>query len=186
MRETYKNIPGSMCDFHDFYKNIAQGLPNDCRIVEVGVADGHSAIYLAELLADMGKSFRLIMIDSLDYGRNDQANTIIRNIVKSGLGEHIEFLQCSSLDASCKYPDNWAHFVFLDSSHTYEQTKAEARLWYRKVMPKYILAGHDMNKEAGIEVYNAITEVLPYHGVHSTEKSLGVWYIKKSIDVNPL
>lgn len=187
MRETYKDIPGSMCDFHAFYRRIAESLPDNCRIVEVGVADGHSAIYLAERLADMGKKFKLIMVDSLDYGRSDQANTIMRNIVKSGLAEHIEFWQMSSLDASCKFPDNWAHFVFLDSSHTYEQTKAEIRLWYRKVMHLHTLAGHDMNEESGIEVNNAVKEVL--HGKYwreETEKGLGVWAVKKYDNVNPL
>lgn len=114
MRETYKQIPGEMCDFHDFYRSIAEKLPNDCRIVEVGVADGHSAIFLAETLADMNKKFHLYMIENLSYGGTDQANTIINNIIKSGLGHSITFLQSSSLDASCRWPDNWAHFVFLD------------------------------------------------------------------------
>lgn len=171
-----------MCDFHDFYRSIAQKLPNDCRIVEVGVADGHSAIFIAETLADMGKKFELYMIDSLSYGGTEQANTIIRNIVKSGLGESITFLQMSSLDASCKWPDNWAHFVFLDSSHTYEQTKAEIRLWYRKVMFGHTLAGHDYNANDGEQVYNAVNEVLPNRLIYITPKSLGVWSIKKETE----
>lgn len=179
MRETYKEISGTMCDFHDFYRSMAQKLPDGCRVVEVGVADGHSAIYLAELLADQNKRFELYMIDSLAYGGTEQANTIIRNIVKSGLGAHITFLQMSSLDASCKWPDNWAHFVFLDSSHTYEQTKAEIRLWYRKVMHGHWLAGHDMNLDDGKPVFEAVTEVLPQYERENTEKGLGVWKIKK-------
>jgi cephalosporin hydroxylase len=182
MRETYKSIPGDMCDFHDFYRSIAQKLPNGCRIVEVGVADGHSAIFLAETLADMGKRFELYMIDSLSYGGTEQANTIIRNIVKSGLGESITFLQMSSLDASCKWPDNWAHFVFLDSSHTYEQTKAEVRLWYRKVMHGHILSGHDFQGNA--EVGSAVVEAIKMETLRiiNTEKNLGVWSIKKETE----
>lgn len=179
MRETYKTIPGNMCDFHSYYRSIAEKLPNNCRVVEVGVADGHSAIFLAETLADLGKDFQLYMIDSLDYGRNEQANTIIKNIVNSGLANNITFLQMSSLDASCKWPDDWAHFVFLDSSHTYEQTKAESRLWFRKVMPGYTLAGHDMNEFEGHEVWKAIKEAMPQASVIKTEKNLGVWEIKK-------
>jgi cephalosporin hydroxylase len=181
MRETYKNIPGDMCDFKHFYRSIAEKLPDNCRVVEVGVADGHSAIFLAEALANMNKAFHLYMIDSLAYGGTDQANTIIKNIVKSGLGENITFMQTSSLDASCRWPDNWAHFVFLDSSHTYEQTKAEARQWYRKVMFGHVLAGHDYNIDAGKPVYDAVNEV--FTGIqfqnHITEKGLGVWSIKK-------
>lgn len=185
MRETYKDIPGDMCDYKQFYRSIAEKLPDGCRVVEVGVADGHSAIFLAETLANMGKKFHLFMIDSLAYGGSDQANTIIKNIINSGLGEHITFLQMSSLDASCKWPDNWAHFVFLDSSHTYEQTKAEIRQWYRKVMFGYTLAGHDYNNnEGGNEVYNAVNEVFGVARFNKidTEKGLGVWSIKKETE----
>jgi cephalosporin hydroxylase len=185
MRETYKNIPGDMCDFHKYYERIANWLPNDCRIVEVGVADGHSAIYLAEILADMNKKFHLYMVESMAYGGTDQANTIIQNIVNSGLGSKITLLQMSSLDASCKWPDNWAHFVFLDSSHTFEQTKAEVRQWYRKVMHGHILAGHDYNQEEGKQVYDAVNEVIGDNKLfkaHETEKNLGVWSIKKETE----
>lgn len=172
-----------MCDFHDFYCGIAQKLPNNCRIVEVGVADGHSAIFLAETLADMGKAFELHMVESMAYGGPAQANTIIKNIVRSGLGEFITLHQMSSLDASCQWPDNWAHFVFLDSSHRFEQTKAEIRQWYRKVMFGHYLAGHDYNDNEGAEVKQAVDEIFMYNtgllNIHTTAKDLGVWAAKK-------
>jgi len=180
MRETYKQIPGDMCDFHDFYQRIAEQLPNGARIVEVGVADGHSAIFLAERMADLGKDFELYMIDSLAYGGTHQANTIIRNITSSGLADKITFMQMSSLDASCQWPDNWAHFVFLDSSHTYEQTKSEIRLWHRKVMHQGILAGHDYNDNDGTEVKTAVNETLRNPEYVETKKGLGVWLTTKN------
>lgn len=187
MKGTYKDIAGTMCDFHDYYYEIAESLPDDCRIVEVGVADGHSAIYLAETLAAMGKKFHLYMIDSLDYGGTDQANTIIRNIIRSGLGDYITFIQMGSLDASCLWPDNWAHFVFIDASHKYEQTKADIRLWYRKVMDRHYLAGHDMNENEGKEVWQAVEETLyGKYRVIETKKGLGVWQVKKYTEQPPL
>lgn len=171
-----------MCDFHKFYSAMADSLPNDCRIVEVGVADGHSAIYLAEQLANRDKRFEMHLVENMAYGGFIQANTIVRNIVRSGLSEFITLHQMSSLDASCQWPDNWAHFVFLDSSHRYEQTKAEIRLWYRKVMFGYYLAGHDYNEEEGSEVKQAVDETLAGYSFtsHETEKNLGVWSIKKT------
>ena len=181
-RETYKTIAGTMCDFHDYYTEVAKKLPNKARIVEVGVADGHSAIFLAETLADMNKEFELYLIESMDYGGDEQANTIIKNIIKSGLGDRITLIQSGSLDASCKWPDGWAHFVFIDASHKYEETKADIRLWYRKVIDGGILAGHDMNESCG--VWQAVKEVIPAAKVVDTEKNLGVWEIKKNYDVN--
>lgn len=187
MRQTYKDIPGDMCDFHDYYRAVAISMPKKCRLVEVGVADGHSAIYLAETLSDLGKDFHLYMIDSLDYGKLDQANTIIRNIIRSGLGDRITFIQMGSLDASCLWPDNWAHFVFIDASHKYEQTKADIRLWYRKVMDGYYLAGHDMNQRSGNEVWSAVRETLPsMHTVVETPSEYGIWQVEKHPNRLPL
>lgn len=177
MRQTYKEIPGEMCDFHEYYREVAAFLPNKCRIVEVGVADGHSAIFLAETLADMGKEFEMYLIENMDYGGDVQANTIIKNIIRSGLGEHITLIQSGSLDASCKWPDHWAHFVFIDASHKYEETKADIRLWSRKVIDGGIIAGHDMNE--GCEVWRAVKEVLPSAEVVETKKQLGIWQVLK-------
>jgi len=186
MKQTYKDIPGEMCDFHDYYKKIAKWLPDNSRIVEVGVADGHSAIFLAETLASLGKSFDMYLIENMDYGGDTQANTIMRNIIRSGLGESITLIQSGSLDASCKWPDNWAHFVFIDASHKYEETKADIRLWYRKVMDDHILAGHDMNQSEGNEVWRAVNEVIPSAEIIETKKELGVWQVVKKWSLQPL
>jgi cephalosporin hydroxylase len=179
MRQTYKDIDGRMCDFHDYYHKVAKSLPNKCRVVEVGVADGHSAIFLAETLTDLGKDFEMYLVESMDYGGDVQANTIMRNIVKSGMADKITLVQAGSLEASCKWPDGWAHFVFIDASHRYEETKADAILWYRKVMDGGILAGHDMNPLEGNEVWRAIHEVMPTVEIIGTEKGLGIWQVKK-------
>lgn len=170
-----------MCDFHDFYRRIAKELPDNCRVAEVGVADGYSALMLAYELHQLGKKFQMKMIDSCDYGRGDQANEVMRNIIRSGLGESIDFVQLGSLDASAKWPDGYFHFVFIDASHLYEPTKADIRLWYRKIMDGYILAGHDYNQE---EVRNAAEEVVPKSilQIEKTSKDYGVWWFKKEHD----
>lgn len=170
-----------MFDFQDHYRKIADRLPQDARIVEVGVADGKSAIYLAEALANMNKRFHLTMIDSLDYGRTEQLTEIIRNIQRSGLSEHINLLPMDSLYASCKFNDHSLHFVFIDSSHKYEYTKAEIRLWYRKVMDGYLLSGHDYYSEENPGVRQAVNEVIPASKIITshTDNNCGVWAVEK-------
>lgn len=172
---TYKEIPGDMCDFRDYYFNVASRLPSPCRVIEVGVADGHSAIFLAETLQSMGKKFQLVMVENMDYGKDEQQNALLTNIVKSGLTDKIRLLALDSLIASCKFPDQWADFVFIDASHKYEQTKADIRLWFRKVRAGGILAGHDYHMD---EVNQAVKEVIPDAEVFETSKGLGVWQIK--------
>lgn len=198
------NISNSMCDFESYYDKIAGELHDGCVIAEIGVADGYSALYMAKRLHSLGKKFTLYMIDSLDYGGKDQLNTIINNVIQSGL-IGVCVLPCSSLDASCKFPDNHFDFVFIDSSHTFQQTKAEIRQWYHKIKEDGVLAGHDYS-----EVKLAVNEVIPVtytrqpipNGEHppyekaevyfqelfkpepclqifDTDKGLGVWAVKK-------
>lgn len=177
----WKQIPGEMFDFEVFYQKVVNELPDGARICEVGVADGKSAIFLAEAMARQGKKYSLTMIDNLDYGHTGQLQEIIKNIQRSGQGENITFLPMSSLDASCKFPDEYFHFVFIDASHRYEETKADIRLWFKKMMPNCKLAGHDYNSgPEGVEVYRAVNEVIPPEHLQSEETSLGygVWYIE--------
>lgn len=188
-----------MFDFSGFYDRMAKELPDSCKIAEVGVADGASSLYLANKLFELGKRFKLYMIDNLDYGKSEQLNTIISNVVKNGLGESIEIMALDSLNASCKFNDNEFDLIFIDASHLYEYTKADIRLWYKKVKDLGILSGHDANAE---DVSKAVEEVIPttikretlYHEdgemqqefdpeqflhIEDTDKNYGVWWVRK-------
>lgn len=189
MTDFWQTIPHSMFDFAAYYDEVAEQLPHHCIIAEVGIADGASSLYLAEKLQSIKKDFTLIMIDNLDYGKENQLNEIIRNVQKSGLSEYINILPIDSLNASLKFNDGALDFVFLDSGHTFELTKAEIRLWMRKVKDGGILAGHDYLSEENPGVREAVNEVLHgYPNLHfpETEKGYGVWEIKKEHQEIPL
>jgi cephalosporin hydroxylase len=87
-----------------------------------------------------------------------------------------------SLAASCKFNDHSLNFVFLDSSHKYEETKAEIRLWYRKLLDGSILAGHDYESPENPGVRQAVDEVIPVEHltVFSTDNNCGVWSVVKN------
>lgn len=181
MRDYYKEIDkdGQMFDFKTFYLETARLLPNRCRVVEVGLNNGKSAIYLAEQFINIGTSVdRFIGVDNCAYGGIDQRNDIIKNIIKAEVD--IEFFEMSSLDASCKFPGNYFHFVFLDSSHLYNQTRAEIILWYDKIMDDGILAGHDYYGHE--EVRRAVDELIPSEHLHieQTSNGYGIWWLKKN------
>lgn len=177
MNEYYKEIPSEdMFDFESFYDMVANGLPNECRVAEIGLSNGRSILYLAAKLKELGKEAKIVGIDSMAYGGVNQRNEIINHIIKSGL--QMELLEMSSLDASTKYPDDYFDFVFIDSSHTYEQTKAEILLWQRKIKDSRILAGHDYNFQEGKEVLEAVNEIIGVDNVmtHGTRNGFNVWY----------
>jgi predicted O-methyltransferase YrrM len=159
MTEYYKNIPSAdLTDFDEFYSQMANLLPDNCIVVEVGAANGRSAIMMAEMLSDLGKNFTMYVVDNMAYGGADQRNTIIGHMVSSGMGNKIKLMEMSSLDASCHFNDHAIDFCFIDSSHEYEETKASLRLWYLKLKDERILAGHDFNAP---EVKEAVSEVIP-------------------------
>lgn len=176
MKGFWRTIPHSMFDFKEYYGMVAERLPDGCRLAEVGVADGASALYLAERLHLLGKTYEFKMIDNLDYGKTEQLQTIITNVTGSAL-PNIEVIPVDSLNASLKFPDGLFDFVFIDSGHTYELTKAEILLWSRKVKHGGYLAGHDFHTAEPVN--KAVNEV--WFGViadYKTAKGYGVWELE--------
>lgn len=194
MRQYHLTLSQRMFDFEGFYESIADEMKDGAVMAEVGVADGASAIYLAEAMLNRGKQFTLFMIDSLAYGGTDQLSTILNHICAADLLKHVQVFPYDSLNASCKFPDFHFDFVFLDSSHLYEQTKAEIRLWHRKIKVGGILGGHDVDGCEGVK--KAVYEVIPVIATRppisgqvftptpvlfktTTTRDYGVWWTEK-------
>jgi hypothetical protein len=184
-----------MFDFNDFYERVADFLPNDCRICEVGVADMDSALFLAKRLHEIGKKFKMYAVDDLSYGNHLQIKTIYENIFKSGLYEYIEVVPKDSVTASKDFNNDYLDFVFLDSSHTYANTLLEIPAWYAKLKDDGVLAGHDFDSYPN-DVGKAVKELLPamitrndiegrvfepeqFLFTEETDNNNGIWYVKK-------
>jgi hypothetical protein len=137
----------------------------------------------------------------MDYGNFFQMKTIYENIIKSGIGRFIEVIPKDSLLAAKDFNDGYLDFVFVDSSHTYKDTKKEIPAWYEKVKDGGILAGHDYFEYRN-DVGKAVDELLPatitraplYDGngelqqefiaeqflnIEQTDNGCGVWFVKK-------
>lgn len=209
MQTLYSNtIDDRMCDFKSFYDWAAKDLPQICKVVEVGNADGFSAIYLAEKLSEYGKNFRLYMVDNMGYGGYNQMKTLYENIYYSDFFEQIEIIPADSVKASKMFNGDSLDFVFLDSSHTYGSTIREIKAWYPKLKDQSILSGHDYLSEENTGVRKAVDELLPQtikrktidnkklghyqefapeQLLHTfdTTKNLGVWYCRKRFYFKP-
>ena len=192
MREYHKQLDKRMFDFPNFYWDMATKLPDEAVIAEVGVAEGASAIFLAETLLNLKKTFTFYFIDNLDYGHDHQLRALMKNVGNAGLGHLVEIIPLSSVEAACRFPDNHFDLVFIDASHKTEETKADILLWYEKMKPGGVLAGHDYNKGEGIEVHLAVNLMIPKFlknpegegmaralQVVQTEQGHNIWKIKK-------
>lgn len=201
MKETWhwETMDTRMFDFKNYYTQVAERLKDGCLIAEVGLSVGTSAIMLAETLLSQGKTFHMVMVDNLDYGKTDQLQEIIRNVCRARVQQYVEILPIDSLLAATRYPDESFDFVFLDSSHKYLPTCSEIRCWYPKIKEGGILAGHDYNECE--EVRLAVNYVIPSPytrppipnqqtflpekllNVEDTERNYGVWWLYKKFYV---
>lgn len=149
-----------MFDFDSFYESIAKIMPNPCTVVEVGVANGDSALYLAHKLHELNKDFKLYMVDNLDYGGVLQLKQIYENIIDSKLGNRVRVIPTGSIKAAKMFNGGSIDFCFIDSSHEYSETKSSIKSWYPKLIDGGILAGHDFISHDGVS--KAVQELLPY------------------------
>ncbi len=191
MRNFHERLDKRMFDFADFYCDMAKHLPDVSVIAEVGVAEGASAIFLAEALLNLGKSFTFYFIDDLSYGGKGQLRTLMKNIGLANLGHLVEVIPLSSVEAACHFPDLHFDFVFIDASHKIEWTKADILLWFQKVKWETgILAGHDYNSREGVEVKLAVDFMIPKKIIFDereikileiipTDQTHNIWMLKK-------
>lgn len=151
-----------MFDFVEYYDRIATELSDNSICVEIGVANGDSALHLAKRMRQIGKNdFTLYMVDNMDYGGYDQLVTIYENIITAKLTNHnIKVVPTDSISASKMFNNDSIDFIFLDSSHEYKETKDSIKAWYPKLKDDGILAGHDyfLYKD---DVGRAVDELLP-------------------------
>jgi hypothetical protein len=126
------------------------------------------------------------MVDNLAYGREEQLSSIIKHVVSAKVGKWTEIIPLDSLNASVKFPDQYLDFVFLDSSHLFELTKAEILLWHRKIRHGGILGGHDYI--AHEQVKQAVDFLIPEKNlvVEQTDQGNGLWWTEISPHVKLL
>jgi predicted O-methyltransferase YrrM len=182
---TYLDVPGWF-DFQDIYDQAIEEAPfpdeapaTHVRFVEVGVAFGKSAIYMADRIRAAGKVVDFYTIDSW----RDNYIPGHENLVRGGLGELvrqmgglretaewymrecgvrdlIHTVQLDSVSAAREHADGSIDLVFLDADHSYKGTTQAVSAWLRKVRPGGIFAGHDFT-DTWPGVVQAVREILP-------------------------
>lgn len=207
MRDYASNIDNRMFDFQVWYDLVAKELPNNCRLVEIGNADGASAIYLAESILNLGKTIdKFFLVDNMGYGKYNQMKAIYTNIINANLGEWLEVIPEDSVKASKLFNGNSLDFVFIDSSHQFNSMVKEIKAWYPLVKDDCIISGHDIFSDENPGVAKAVYKLLPHYLTRptinepthyqefepepflqtmDTEQKNGVWFVKKNFYFKP-
>jgi predicted O-methyltransferase YrrM len=153
MPSYYRRIPG-WGQIGPYYQAVAESVPSDATLVEIGVWQGRSSIYMAEALKEIGKPAKFYLIDSFDGGKllaNVAASldrpllSILReHILAAGVSDQITaIIDKSSVIAAGQFADGSVDFAFIDADHDYESVRADLGAWWPKIKPGGILAGHD-------------------------------------------
>lgn len=104
----------------------------DCQIIELGVRGGDSTVaFLAAIQAHGGHMWSC-----------DVAAPPFANPWQEVMGGQWEFVLGDDLWAHDRAPDG-VDIVFIDTSHTYNQTVAELELYHTKVHPGGVILLHD-------------------------------------------
>jgi len=130
------------------------------RGVEVGVAKGvYSALVLREW-----SGRELISIDPWYDRPENEAQARAR---LADFGARSLIWPVTSEEAAGRVGDRELDFAYIDAAHDYESVKQDLALWFPKVRPGGILAGHDY-PEPGVRA--AVDEFCAAHGlrVHQT------------------
>lgn len=147
-----------MFDFQKFYSDLAEKMPNNCRVLECGIANCDSVIFLAKEFIKLDKKFKIYAVDNFDYGQYIQIKHCYENLIRAGVAGYVEIIPKESLEAVKDFNDGYLDAVFIDSSHSYPETALEILEWHKKVKDEGIVSGHDFNAE---EVQKSVLEIVP-------------------------
>lgn len=154
-----------------FYEMMAEALPQDAVVAEIGVWFGRSIIYLAQECRRLGKRVKFYAVDTFKGEQDQPAHVEIvnqhggsirakfeENIRRCGVADCITILEGDSPDMARNIPAGTLDFCYIDGAHDYESVCADIKAWAPTVRRGGVLAGHDCQHEP---VKKAVNELLP-------------------------
>jgi SAM-dependent methyltransferase len=119
--------------------------------VEVGVYEGWFSGYLLEnwrgnklISVDPWRHFETGYVDECNQKQAEMDRIYATAAARlKGFGPRSDIWRMLGEEAAAKIPDGTLDFVYIDAQHHYEAVKADMALWYSKVKPGGLLAGHD-------------------------------------------
>ena len=134
----YQHTDGNF-SFEDLYRYAAKTAEFG-QCVEIGVANGRSAAFLAvELINHCHVKPQLSLVE-LSHGNMAAALSVLAPVMDK---IDVRSLLGNSWDMADAFPPASVDFVFVDGDHSYESVLKDIKAWLPKVRPGGILAGHD-------------------------------------------
>ena len=171
-------IEGWAEDILPYYRKVAKTLPRNAVVVEVGVAHGRSAVYLAEQLdLNCRHDVELWCIDG--WGGDWFRRSIVPTLARPELAVHVDrmrIIRCDAVRAARLFDDRSVDLVFIDSDHTLEGMREQLPAWNPKVKRRGAIAGHDYAPADWPGVVQAVDEYFPKKLLRRPTRS--VWEVR--------
>jgi predicted O-methyltransferase YrrM len=120
---------------------LARTFGRSGTIVECGVGRGCSTVAL--LAGAIEGDTCMWSIDPSPCKSLAMHTGRLGEISESVLNHYWMFLQVPNRETAEKFADSSVGLFFLDTSHDYEETKAELAVWLPKIHPQGVMCGHD-------------------------------------------
>lgn len=139
-------------DILPYYGQLAGQLPAGARVVEVGVAHGRSAVYLAEQLIKHQRTD--VELWCVDFWPGREFRKIVATLgglleeerepgIQTKLVDLLRIVRCEGARGARLFDDGSLDAVFIDSDHEEPGMLEHLRAWLPKVKSGGRLAGHD-------------------------------------------
>ncbi|MFI6866592.1 class I SAM-dependent methyltransferase [Nocardia sp. NPDC050406] len=174
----WQDIPGWFT-WRDAQEEAVAHFPGGGTFVEVGNYLGRSLCSLAEVVADSGKSFTLVGVDTcrgsgpegprgidahgaaVADGGGTFAGLLHRNLIACGFADQVLIVVGGSVPTADLFADASVAWVHIDAGHDYDSVAADITAWRPKVMPGGWLSGDDYIASAWPGVVAAVHDLLP-------------------------
>jgi predicted O-methyltransferase YrrM len=136
----------------DRNRMFEQIMPKHSICAEVGVREGDNAIQI--LRRSLPK--RLHLIDPWDERYSPHYESIKERMTNKPVVIH----RGRSTDIGRKFPDNFFDWVYVDADHSYNSVSKDLHLYYHKIKPGGVLAGHDFSRPRAPRVFTGVVRAV--------------------------
>lgn len=189
------------CNFYNLYTEMVTNAQEGALFVELGVWKGESAAHMCKEIHASGKNIRFDAIDwfkgsiehedmdgvfpeNLSFGERENwlYNHCLTNLqpaIELGI---VNVIKLDARTAVKLYEDESIDFCFHDASHEYNDLMVELPLWWKKIKPGGVFAGHDYGNWSFVGVTYAVNKLAEEQDLHIIYRAReDSWYIRKPL-----
>lgn len=125
-------------------ERLLDHLPKNGIVAELGVDEG----IFSELILSTCKPAKLFLVDVWDtQNYNSAKRELVSEKFKAELESGVVEIKVGfSTEVGLKFNDGYFDWIYIDTDHSYQNTKKELEIWRSKVKEGGIIAGHDFIK----------------------------------------